>query len=232
MTKLQLVHDAVHGYEPAEPSFMSRWFLGSRPNTKTPKGLYIHGSVGGGKTMLMDLFHDTAGPVKKRRVHFNSFMLDVHKRVHLLKTSHAKDSASGRSNSYDPIPPVASQISQESWLICFDEFQVPHSSKRCRRKSKDETLTPTKPTQVTDIGDAMILKRLFTELFARGAVVIATSNRPPNDLYKNGLQRSNFVPFIKVLTDHCDVHCLDSGVDYRQRDSAGKQKLYFSYILT
>jgi protein AFG1 len=124
--KLQDTFDSIQNYTPAsQPGLLSTW-LGIRKDVDAPKGLYIHGAVGGGKTMIMDLFHDTAPTDKKKRVHFNSFMLDIHRRIHSLKNNFVRNSGdkNSRANHYDPIPPVASNIAEESWLICFDEFQV------------------------------------------------------------------------------------------------------------
>jgi len=150
-------------------------------------GLYIYGNVGTGKTMMMDLFYHCVNVSQKKRVHYNSFMLDVHSRIHRLKRTNSEKN----TKKFDPIQPVAVEISQETALICLDEFQV------------------------TDIADAMILKHLFTGLFNAGVILIATSNRPPDDLYKGGLQRSNFLPFIKSLKENCNVLNLNSPKDYR-----------------
>ena len=155
-------------------------------------------------------------------------MLDVHSKIHEIKKTIVRDPSITKLQPFDPIPPVASQIIGNAWLLCFDEFQVflvkINIELFCEKLDLDLNLHFFK---VTDVADAMILKRLFTELFNNGVIMIATSNRPPDDLYKNGLQRANFLPFIQVLKDHCNIHCLDSGIDYRSKGGSGKEKNYF-----
>uniref|UniRef100_K3W536 AAA+ ATPase domain-containing protein n=1 Tax=Globisporangium ultimum (strain ATCC 200006 / CBS 805.95 / DAOM BR144) TaxID=431595 RepID=K3W536_GLOUD len=166
----------------------------------TPKGLYIHGGVGCGKTFVMDMFFDVVPIEKKMRVHFHKFMLDIHRKMHQLrKEGHHKD----------PIPYIADDLLQNSWLLCFDEFQV------------------------TDVADALILRRLFSALLERGFVMVATSNRPPSELYKNGLQRDLFLPFIDLLSEKCDVLSLDeSGTDYRAVKGAHHAQNVYNFPLS
>ena len=157
------------------------------------RGLYIHGEVGRGKTMLMDLFFNDSRVVHKRRAHFHEFMSDVHERIHGFRQKIARHEIADS----DPVQLTAASIFEEAWLLCFDEFHV------------------------TDIADAMILGRLFTRLFELGTVVVATSNVAPNDLYKDGLNRALFLPFIAQLQSRLDVLRLDARTDFRLEKLAG-----------
>jgi protein AFG1 len=165
------------------------------PLAPIPRGLFIHGHVGTGKSMLMDMFFHQAPIEKKRRVHFHSFLQDVHQRIHALKQddlqTRGRDFTVDTSTQRNPIYRVAHQIASEVTLLCFDEFQV------------------------TDVADALILKQLFEVLFQCGTVTVATSNRPPSDLYEGGLNRDYFLPFLDLLHQYCIVHELESRVDYR-----------------
>ena len=164
-------------------------FARKRPAREPVRGLYIHGEVGRGKTMLMDLFFELVPVQRKRRAHFNDFMADVHDRIQ----KHRESLKRGETKETDPIPPVAKALAAEAWLLCFDEFTV------------------------TDIADAMVLSRLFSALFDEGVVLVATSNVAPRDLYRDGLNRSLFEPFIAILERHAKVLNLDGPTDHRRR---------------
>ena len=176
----------LKGYKAeAKPSGLSRLF-GMKP-AGPPRGLYIYGPVGRGKTMLMDMFFDAVETPCKRRAHFHAFMADVHARLNQWRQARKRGEVGGD----DPIAPVASDLAREASLLCFDEFSV------------------------RDIADAMILSRLFTALFAAGVVVVATSNVAPDDLYKDGLNRALFLPFIALIKERLEVIKLDARTDYR-----------------
>jgi predicted ATPase len=164
------------------------------------QGLYIYGKPGSGKTFLMDLFYNTVDGNLKRRVHFNKFMLEVQERIHHFSKA---ENVPKELRGSDPVPIVAADIAKTTRLLCFDEFQV------------------------TDIADAMILKRLFGRLWQDRVVVFATSNRTPDHLYYNGLQRFLFLPFIDDLKENCKVIDLDSDTDYRY---GGTHKEFRTFI--
>ncbi|HEX2561964.1 cell division protein ZapE [Phenylobacterium sp.] len=160
---------------------------------ESQRGVYLWGPVGRGKSMVMDLFYETAPAAKKRRTHFHVFMGEVHRLVDAWRKGDAaaRKARFGQAKGDDPIPPVADVVAPQARLLCFDELQV------------------------TDIADAMILGRLFEALFARGVTLVATSNRPPDELYKNGINRQLFEPFIDMLETRCEIVRVAGAHDYR-----------------
>jgi cell division protein ZapE len=164
-----------------------------RRSEPVPKGLYLWGGVGRGKSMLMDLFVAETDCAAKRRVHFHAFMQDIQARLHIAR----------QRGTADALAPVAQDLSQGLRLLALDEMQI------------------------TDIADAMVVGRLFQMMMDAGVVIVTTSNRPPVDLYKDGLNRALFLPFIDLIHERLDVVRIDSETDYRQHRLAGSQ-VWFS----
>ena len=188
--KLQILHDSLvhHG-----PRRVNKWqeLLRLKRREAAPRGIYFFGDVGRGKTLVMDLFFQTAPVMAKRRIHFHQFMLDSHERINRFRRANVR-------GGEDPVIAAANEVAEQSWLLCFDEFEV------------------------RDVADAMILSRLFTQLIEQGVIVVATSNRPPDDLYKGGLNRQLFEPFIELLNAELDVHQLGGRIDYRLESFVGR----------
>ncbi|MGD0418479.1 MAG: cell division protein ZapE [Xanthobacteraceae bacterium] len=186
-------------YRLARKSSSLGWMFGSRQKRQSRiKGLYIYGDVGRGKTMLMDLFFESSPVQRKRHAHFHEFMIDMHERIHAIR----QKMKLGEHAAEDPIQQAATELAGEAWLLCFDEFHV------------------------TDIADAMILGLLFAQLFEHGVVLVATSNVEPEELYKEGLNRALFVPFIHMLEQHMDIVRLAARTDFRLEKLAGMRVWY------
>lgn len=188
--KLQALHRRLSHYDPTGGTGWTQIFaLTRRRREDPPQGLYVYGEVGRGKSMLMDLLFATVPLERKRRVHFHAFMQEVHAAVHAWRQAKGKRA---ENEGDDPIPPFADKVAAEAWLLCFDEFQV------------------------TNVADAMILGRLFSALFDRGVVVVATSNVAPDDLYAGGINRELFLPFIALFKEKLDILHLPGDTDHRR----------------
>lgn len=192
--ELDVLARNLGAWRPAKPGLFS--FLGKERGVR-PRGLYLHGGVGRGKTMLMDMFYDAVDFKPKRRSHFHAFMAEAHERIAL-----ARKTVDG-----DPIPHVALEMAGDPGLLCFDELHV------------------------TDIADAMILGRFFKVVFERGVVIVATSNAHPSNLYRNGLNRQLFLPFIDLIEDHLDIREIAAAKDFRLDKLSGRP-LYFTPVDT
>lgn len=197
--RLSILADEIEFQENDSQKIIKKIFGSKKIGTQRfIKGLYIYGDVGRGKSMLMDLFiKNLKTNFKKRRVHFHSFMQEVHQRI-----NHWRDSNDNAKKS-DIIKTVVSELAEGAQIFCFDEMQV------------------------QDIADAMIIGRVFEGLFQHNVVVVATSNRHPDELYKNGLQRSRFLPFIELFKQSMEVFKLESNEDYRLKGIKSLKQLYF-----
>jgi cell division protein ZapE len=196
--RLDTLQEEIAALPPSKPLGFYNKLFNKHRNKSKPRGLYIWGKVGRGKSMLMDLFYQNVAEKKKLRVHFHAFMHDIHQQIYQLRQ---KQSIS-QNKTFDPLKAIAEQIASRYRLLCFDEFVV------------------------NDITDAMILGRLFKALFDLDLIIVATSNVPPEKLYENGLNRALFLPFIQMLRDNLDSLNLASPTDYRLEKIAGLPVYY------
>lgn len=190
---LEWLYRALKVYRPRSRGIFGFAFGGNESGP--PKGIYMHGAVGRGKSVLMDMFFQSAPTASKRRVHFNQFMTETHQHIHewrnLSQQQRSRRAEFIREAEDDPIAPVAKRISSEAMLLCLDEFQV------------------------TDVADAMILGRLFEKLLVLGVIIVLTSNTAPDHLYEGGLNRQLFLPFIALIKDRLEMVELNGPRDYR-----------------